>query len=304
MHVAITGVSGFIGSYIAKHLKAAGHTITGLVRPTSNREHLHDTVDQLVIGDQADESCWDKLISDSDCVIHNSVDWEPFRNKLDLNLHLQKNLVSSIKFLHAAAPRQFIFISSVAVHHDILPRWNHIIEEDHPLRPSSIYGAYKAAVEAHMWHLHFDTGMSTTAIRPCAVYGLDPKLERSIGYPIIQELNHYKAYKKTGGGKFVHVDDVAAVVAACVGNNQAVAGKSYTLADCYARWADWAVICAELLGITEIADIDLSSPHQSKNVFSKTAPQSLGIPVNRSYDGITKHLAQLIEIFKNNNNTQ
>jgi nucleoside-diphosphate-sugar epimerase len=61
MNVALTGASGFIGSRIAVHLHKAGHTVTGLVRETSRREHLSGVVDRFVVGDHADESCWDEL---------------------------------------------------------------------------------------------------------------------------------------------------------------------------------------------------------------------------------------------------
>ncbi len=40
MHVALTGISGFLGSNIARYLHKAGHTVTGLVRKTSRRDHI------------------------------------------------------------------------------------------------------------------------------------------------------------------------------------------------------------------------------------------------------------------------
>ncbi|MCH8210690.1 MAG: NAD-dependent epimerase/dehydratase family protein, partial [Planctomycetes bacterium] len=55
MHVAITGVSGFIGSTIARHLSEAGHTVTGLVRATSRTDHIEAVTERLVVADQGDE---------------------------------------------------------------------------------------------------------------------------------------------------------------------------------------------------------------------------------------------------------
>ena len=166
MRVAMTGVSGFIGSVLARHLRGAGHSVTGLVRSTSRREHVEAVVDRFVVGDQADASAWPDLLEGADCVVHNSVDWQPLGEQSDLDAHLQSNLVGSIAMLAAAAPRQFIFVSSVAVHHDILSRWRRVIDEDHPLRPAGLYGAYKAAVEAHLWDAHYRTGQATCAVRP------------------------------------------------------------------------------------------------------------------------------------------
>lgn len=291
MRVALTGVSGFIGSNAARQLTEAGHAVTGLVRETSRRDHIEPYVDRFVVGTQDDESCWDELLDGAECVVHNSVDWSPIRDN-DLDRHLRSNLDGSIKLLHKAAPRQFIFISTVAVHHDIRPRWQGNIDEDHPLRPAGLYGAYKAAVEPHLWHAHYGNGQNTCALRPCGVYGIDPNMERTIGYPIVKKIRDGRTFDRAGGGKFVHVEDVAAAIVACVGNDE-VAGRPFNLVDCYARWADWAQMAAELLGVD--ADIDFSSPAEPKNQFTKDAAQSIGVPLDRGFNGIRDHLRQLIE---------
>ncbi|MDQ7012595.1 MAG: NAD(P)-dependent oxidoreductase [Planctomycetota bacterium] len=289
MHIALTGVSGFIGSAIARHLHAAGHTVTGLVRETSRRDHVEAFVERFVVGNHDDTSCWDEFLDGSDCVIHNSVDWAPLKaTPVDLDGHLRSNLDASIRLLHASSPRQFIFVSTIAVHHDMLEReraadGTNLITEDHPLRPSRLYGAYKAAVEAHLWAEHFGAGRNTSAVRPCAVYGVDPNLERSHGYGIIRELLETGRCDRLGGGKYVHVDDVAAVIGAIVGNDAAVGavgavgGKPFNLVDCYARHADWALMAAEVLGLDpDRVTIDTSSPTLPKNSFSKAAVESLG----------------------------
>lgn len=293
MQVALTGVSGFIGSAIARRLAKAGHSVTGLVRPSSRRDHVRPYVQRFVVGDQADDRIWPDLLDGADCVIHNSVDWRPLRDPPDPQQHAQSNIGASIGLLQAAAPRQFVFISSVAVHHDIRPRWGGLIDEDHPLRPASLYGAYKAAVEAHLWAAHFSISQHTCALRPCAVYGIDPKLQRSIGHTIIETIRSGKPFGRLGGGKFVHVEDVAAAVVATVGNSDA-AGKVYNLADCYARWADWALMAGELLGIE--VEIDTSSSPHPKNTFTKEAARSLGVELDRGHDGIREHLHELIAL--------
>lgn len=295
MHIALTGVSGFIGSKVAQVLHREGHSITGLVRKTSRCDHIEPFVKNLVVGDQNDESVWPDLLQDAECVIHNSVDWQPLKEPVDLDQHLKSNLLGSIRLLHAAAPRQFVFISTVAVHHDMRPRWQGQIDEDHPLRPAGLYGAYKAAVESHLWEAHYRLGQHTCALRPCAVYGIDPKLDRTIGYPIVKRIKRGKTFSRSGGGKFVHVDDIAAAVLATLGNPDA-AGKAYNMADCYARWADLAQITCELLDVK--VDIDFSSPSQAKNTFTKDQIKTLRVNLDRGQEGIRKHLSELIELMK------
>ena len=292
MHVALTGASGFIGSVIARHLHEAGHTVTGLVRQASRRDHVEPYIARFVTGDQADEALWPDLLGGADCLVHNSVDWASLKSG-DLNRHLQKNLLGTVKLIEAAGDRQFIYISSVAVHHDMRPRWEGRVDEDHPTRPSNLYGALKASVEAHLWAAHFQRGMHTAALRPCAVYGIDPTLRRSIGYPIVRQLMEGRRFAKPGGGKFVHVDDVASAVCAVVGNEEA-SGRVYNLADCYARWGDLAAMARDLLGVD--VEIDLTSPPQPKNQFTKDAVRSLRVELDRGHEGLRDHLRELIEL--------
>jgi nucleoside-diphosphate-sugar epimerase len=290
LRVALTGVSGFIGSVVARRLSEAGHRVTGLVRETSRRDHVEPYVDRFVTGDHADESCWGGLLDGADCLVHNSVDWGPIKSG-DMARHWESNLLGSLRLIDAASPGQVIFVSTIAVHHDMRPRWAGVIDEDHPTRPGTMYGAYKAAVEAHLWADHHATGRNTSAVRPCGVYGIDPRLTRSYGFGIIRDLRAGEPYNKPGGGKFVHVEDVAAAIVAMAGND-AVAGRPLNMVDCYARWSDWAVMAAGLLGVE--VEIDQSSPAKPINMFTKDAVESLGVRLDRGHAGIRAHLAELI----------
>lgn len=296
MRVALTGVSGFIGSYIARDLSSRGHVVTGLVRNTSRREHVEPFVDRFVEGTHDDPDVFDDLLRDADAIVHNSFDWKVMQR--DRHRHYETNLLGSLALLHASEGRPFVFMSTIAVHHDMRPRWSGVIDEDHPLRPSNDYGACKAAIEAHLWSRHFGQGQSTCALRPCGVYGLDPLITRSYCHGVIGKLRRGENVDKPGGGKFVHVEDVARATLAAVEHPEQVAGQAYNLVDCYARWCDWAIIAAEELGI-EVPDLDTSSPDTPVNTFDMTAIESLGVPLNRGIDGIRAYVRELIHAIDN-----
>lgn len=291
MRVAITGVSGFIGSVLAHRFAADGWRVTGLVRRTSRREHVAAVVDRLVEGDQADSSAWPDLLDDADVVVHNSTDWAL---RTDPDGYARSNLLGSLGLLHASAPRPFVFVSTIAVHHDMRPRWGGVVDEDHPARPGNAYGAYKAGVEAFLWAERHERARACAAVRPCAVYGIDPKLERSIGHPILAGIARADAFTRPGGGKFVHVDDVASAVLACAASPEH-APPVLNLVDCYARWADWAQLASEILGVE--AAIDFSSPSAPRNTFDCAAARAL-VPddpafLARGHQGIRGHLTEL-----------
>lgn len=292
MKVVLTGASGFIGSVTCRQLAQAGHEVSALIRESSRTDHIDEYVTRFVKGDIESRATWDDLLSDADAVIHNAFDWKALKSG-DSSLHFNRNLVASLNALQWSNPRPFVFVSTIAVHHDMRPRWNGRIDEDHPLRPASLYGACKAAIEAHLWAAHFEHDRHTVAIRPCGVYGLDPDLERSYAYGLVRRLLEGEDVAKPGGGKFVHVEDVAAVIVAALDNPDA-AGKPINLVDCYARWSDWAQLAAESLSLT--VPVEHQSPDQPRNTFSKDLAQSLGVSLDRGHDGIREYLDELITV--------
>jgi hypothetical protein len=69
----------------------------------------------------------------------------------------------------------------------------------------------------------------------------------------------------------------------------------YNLVDCYARWADWALLAAEEIGCE--VEIDQSSAEAPKNTFITTnVANDLGVMLNRGTDGIRKQIQDLINV--------
>src|SRR5688572_21616858 len=115
MLVAITGASGFIGSYTVKALHAAGHRVRALVRPTSRRDHIEAFVAEWCEGDVADPQSLAGLAAGAEVVIHDAADWDALRRSPSTNY--DRNVRASLELLEQsrlAQVEQFIFVSSVA----------------------------------------------------------------------------------------------------------------------------------------------------------------------------------------------
>jgi UDP-glucose 4-epimerase len=297
MLVALTGASGFIGSYTAAALSAAGHTLRALVRPTSRRDHIQDHIAQWIVGEQHDPQALAGLVAGAECVIHGSVDWNARETSPTSNF--DKNVLSSLRLLEAARQAdvpQFIFVSSVAVYHDILQ--DRKLDENHPTWPNSIYGAYKASIEPHLKAYHFTYGMNTSSWRPAAVYGIDPSLKRSQWYDLIKSAKDGGVIDTPKGGKITHVEDVADALTYAVGDDQ-VSGEFFNLVDGYMYWQGAAELAKELTGSNaRIIDRTGSGP---KNTFDTTKATDLfdrhgnTIALRRGVEGVREYVAELLQ---------
>jgi nucleoside-diphosphate-sugar epimerase len=292
--IALTGATGFIGRATAATLLHDGWAINALVRP-ERVEALDGLNVHCVHGSMRAGQTHEALLEGADVLVHNAVDWAPLRSG-DLQTHLDHNLVAGIELFEAAARRglRIVFVSSVSVHHEMLDQWNGHIDDAHPTRPGGLYGALKASLEAHLWSLSTQHGTAFTALRPAAVYGIDPQQTRSIGWPIVECLLRGDAWSRAGGGKFVHIDDVAACIAGAA-KGQHEGGRLHHLADCYARWSDWTCMAAECLGLN--VDIQHTAPDHPKNMFMvDDVKETLGVALNRGHAGIREHIEHLIRI--------
>lgn len=299
MRVALTGASGFLGSAIVRALASSGHAVTALVRESSPREHIERHTDRYAVGDQADPAIWPDLLEGADALIHNSLDWRTLKSG-DLEGHIASNIGGSIRLLEAAneaGVRRVCFISSVATLHDILPAWNGVIDELHPLRPGTLYGAYKAAVEAHLWSAAAMHGMHCAALRPCGIYGAEPALpDKSFGAKPIRLLLERGKVRKAdcpGGGKFVHRDDVALAAVRSVERDEA-AGKVFNLVDCYAKHTRFAEHAAAALGLGPDA-VEPDDGPPAKNRFDVTAAREvLGVDLDRGDEGLAAFAQEFV----------
>ena len=153
MQIAVTGATGFLGHYIAQNLASDGHQLRCWHRPSSNRQPPDALSHQVtwLPGDLSDASSAATLVDGCDAVVHGAL-WRTgstFRkNASDLIEFTETNLLGTLRLIEAARKagvKRFIFISTCAVHEEILD--DRPLDETHPLWPRTHYGAHKAAIE-------------------------------------------------------------------------------------------------------------------------------------------------------------
>lgn len=301
MLVALTGASGFIGSYTARALHRAGHTVRALVRPTSRRDHIADVVAEFREGDAADPQAIAGLVAGTEAVIHNAADWDALERSPATNF--ERNVLGSLRLLEAArqaGAEQFLFVSSAAVYHEILP--DRALDENHPTWPGSVCGAYKAAIEPHLKAYHTAYGLNTSAWRPAAVYGVDPNLKASQWHDLIDRARAGGTIDTPAGGKITHVQDIAEGLSLAVGD-ASVAGQFYNLIDRYMYWQQAAEFAKEITGSSAtVVDRKGSGP---KNTFDTRKATGFfdrhgnTTALRRGLDGVREYVGELLKRMEN-----
>src|SRR5687768_2816863 len=242
MLIALTGASGFLGRYTAAALQRKGHRVRALVR--SQRSQDERIADEWQVGDQYDPPAQSELVAGADAVIQAAIDWEALNQGPIANF--ERNVLGSLRLLEAARQagvRQFLFVSSLDVYHEILS--DRSLDETHPTWPASIYGAYKAAVELHLKAYHVTHAMNTSAWRPATMYGLNHKLEKSLWFDLVKTVREGGEVSTDSDGLLVHVEDVAEALALAIGD-ESVAGQFYNLVDYGLEWQEAAEITKAL----------------------------------------------------------
>jgi nucleoside-diphosphate-sugar epimerase len=272
MLVALTGATGFLGRYVARHLVDQGHHLQCWYRPASDRsgfEAVANSVDWIP-GSLGDEEAGDALLQGADAVVHAALEWpgprhSRSRGPSDGSEFFDTNLVGTLKLFRAARARnipRFIFISTCAVHDVILD--DRPLDEAHPLWPKSHYGAHKAALEKFVHSYGFGEGWAICSLRPTGIYGLAHQPSQSRWFDLAGRVLRGEAIASQKGGKEVHALDVARAVGLLLNADPSViAGQAYNCYDRYVSEQEVAHIARELSGsASSIEDLNRGPKHQ------------------------------------------
>lgn len=222
--ILVTGGAGFIGSHIVDRLIDAGHQVSVLDNlSTGRREFLRPDVTFYELDIRSKEA--GNLIEtlQPDVLVHTAAQISVRTSMDDPVLDTDLNVLG---FVNLLAPlrnlpgRHVVFLSSggaVYGEQESFPA-----DENHPIRPESVYGLAKRVGELYLEMWSRAWGLTYTSLRLSNVYGprQNPHGEAGVVAIFVRGLIEGKSLTINGTGEqsrdFVYVEDVAAAVACAV----------------------------------------------------------------------------------------
>ncbi len=175
MRVLVTGGAGFIGSHLVDRLVGEGYEVVVVDNLSSGRlDNIRRHIDSGAVAFyRRDLKKPDALlgIDDVDAVYHFAANPEVRVSATEPRIHFEENIVATfnvLEWLRSRGVGELVFASSSTVYGE--PRVDYV-DEDHPFRPVSVYGASKAACEALIHSYASLYGIKATVLRYANVIG-------------------------------------------------------------------------------------------------------------------------------------
>jgi len=242
--ILITGSAGYIGSALAMSLVKEEHSVVSLDNLTRGNfkyllNHYGKTSHlKLLIGDIRNFTDLRRVFESNreiDAIVHLAAIPGIERCKENPVDAIMTNVYGTYNVLETAIKygiSKIVFASSAAVYGDPIKT---PIKEDHPLRPTNLYGVTKLAAEKLLYAYYKNYGLSTTILRLGNVYGvgLYTHWETVIPKFVRQALTQQPLTIYGNGSQsrdFVHVLDVVQAIKLVLEADKGIAGETFNIA--------------------------------------------------------------------------
>lgn len=176
--ILVTGGAGYIGAHVVKLLSRSGfETVVYDNLSRGHREMV--SAGEFVRGELSDKNQLLEVMRDRkiDSVIHFAASSLVGESEEDPHRYYQNNIMNGINLLGAmleAGVGKIVFSSSAAVYGDPVEV---PIREDHPTRPTNVYGDTKLIIEGILGKYSVAYGMDSVSLRYFNAAGADPDAE-------------------------------------------------------------------------------------------------------------------------------
>jgi len=231
----VTGVSGFLGSAVARQLAARGRRLVGLVRASSPRGNLADFPGELIEVDLRDEAGVARAMAGAGALYHVAADYRLWAR--DPEEILRNNLAMTRAVMEgalAAGVGRVVYTSSVAT---LLPGHGEPSDETRPASPEQAVGIYKRSkvvAERLVEELVATRGLPAVIVNPSTPIGPRDIKPTPTGRVLVEAANGKMPAYVESGLNLVHVDDVAlghilAAEKGQIGRRYVLGGEDVTL---------------------------------------------------------------------------
>jgi dihydroflavonol-4-reductase len=234
--VLVTGASGFLGSAIAAALRARGHGVRVLVRPSSPRTNLN-AADALCEGDLRDRASLAAALRGARYLFHAAADYRLWaRNPEEIHRNNLEGTRLIMEEALSAGVERMVYTSSVAT---LKITDGAASTEDNRLADGEGIGAYKrskVAAERLVEAMIERDGLPAVIVNPSTPIGPRDVRPTPTGRLIVEAASGRMPAFVDTGLNLAHVDDVAAGHLAAlergrIGERYILGGENVLLAD-------------------------------------------------------------------------
>jgi nucleoside-diphosphate-sugar epimerase len=277
MNVIVTGATGHLGSAVVPLLRARGHVVVGL----SSKDAL-----PALGGDVA--------------LVHLAA-WHPPATAAttaeDRRKLLDVNVFGTMRLLDAARERRATCVIYASTFEVYGAPQSSLIDEDHPTRPLSDYGATKLSGEDHLLAFAYEEKTRVVALRMPAIYGPGEKTRRLLPSCLNKVARGERPVIEGDGGDLrdqLYIDDAALAIALAL--EKEAASGIYNVADggehSVAEIARLAMKVAAMSGEPDVTD--RKKPRLDYHMSIAKAVRELGFaPQIALEEGMRRQLGSL-----------